>query len=471
MSVFDKIAKLSLKMKVIISVAVVAVIAAVIVCIVMMNQGYLATTMRLLRVEGTVNIEDSNGGSKPVIDNIRFQSGDALNTGDNGLASVGLDDTKIITLQNNSRAEFTKNRKKLELRLTQGALFFEVTEHLKDDETFEIVTSTMTAGIRGTSGYVYYDDDGHSSMFLTDGVVAIDAYNPTTGETKTAEVHAGQKITVYTFDDRSTDSVTFEVDNFTPDELPDCVLLLLADNEALLERICADTGWDKETVQQLIDEVKSGSSEIPESTTADTSASESSMATSAATTVTSASVTESTTETTEETTSVTSSTRITTSSTTEPAEETPEAETTETASTETSETSSTEMSSTEPSSTETTATEVTAPSITEASSTESSATEISEESTWESSETEPTTSETVVELIEGYTEEVWGVEYSDGRMIYICSKADDTGVDYLGYDTEVDDWIVLDTEIVPGTIIFYTNEGDVYYKMEIPTDG
>ena len=110
MSVFDKIAKLSLKMKVIISVAVVAVIAAVIVCIVMMNQGYLATTMRLLRVEGTVNIEDSNGGSKPVIDNIRFQSGDALNTGDNGLASVGLDDTKIITLQNNSRSELTKNR-------------------------------------------------------------------------------------------------------------------------------------------------------------------------------------------------------------------------------------------------------------------------------------------------------------------------------------------------------------------------
>ena len=71
--------------------------------------------MRLLRVEGTVNIEDSRGGSKSVTNNLRFQSGDALNTGADGLASVGLDDTKIVTLQNDSRAEFLKNGKKVNL--------------------------------------------------------------------------------------------------------------------------------------------------------------------------------------------------------------------------------------------------------------------------------------------------------------------------------------------------------------------
>ena len=52
------------------------------------QKGYKATSMRLLRVEGTVNIETANGGTKPVLDNIRFQSGDALNTGADGLASV-----------------------------------------------------------------------------------------------------------------------------------------------------------------------------------------------------------------------------------------------------------------------------------------------------------------------------------------------------------------------------------------------
>ncbi len=141
-------------------IAVIALVAvlAVSLCIVFMRTGNIASTMRLLRVEGTVNVEDAKGGSKPVADNIRFQSGDALSTGSDGLASVGLDDTKIVTLKNDSRAEFVKKGKQLELKLTKGALFFNVTEKLKSDEKFEIKTSTMTAGIRGTSGIVYYDE-------------------------------------------------------------------------------------------------------------------------------------------------------------------------------------------------------------------------------------------------------------------------------------------------------------------------
>lgn len=95
MNLIDRIKKMPLGIKIACSAAVVAVIAAVIVVIVISRNGYVANTMRLLRVEGTVTIEDSKGGTKPVIDNIRFQSGDALSTGSDGLASVGLDDTKI----------------------------------------------------------------------------------------------------------------------------------------------------------------------------------------------------------------------------------------------------------------------------------------------------------------------------------------------------------------------------------------
>ena len=104
---------------IIISVIALAVVAAAVICIVFARQGYLATTMRLLHVEGTVNIENSKGGSKPVVDNLRFQSGDALSTGADGLASVGLDDAKIITLDHESRAEFKKKKKQLELKLTK----------------------------------------------------------------------------------------------------------------------------------------------------------------------------------------------------------------------------------------------------------------------------------------------------------------------------------------------------------------
>ena len=81
MSIVDKIKNLSKAKKIGIGGGAIVVIAGAILAIVLGQNNLLANTMRLLRVEGTVNIEDTKGGSKPVIDNIRFQSGDALNTG------------------------------------------------------------------------------------------------------------------------------------------------------------------------------------------------------------------------------------------------------------------------------------------------------------------------------------------------------------------------------------------------------
>ena len=241
--------KMTLGMKIIYSVVALGIVAAIVIAIVLSRNAYLANTMRLLRVEGTVNIENGDGGTKPVIDNIRFQSGDALNTGADGLASVGLDDSKIVTLQNDSRAEFTKSGKRLELKLTKGALFFNVTEKLSEDETFEIKTSTMTAGIRGTSGYVYYDDDGRDSLIITDGVVIVTAINPETGETKYAEVRGGQKTTVYLYSDRTQDSVEFSITDVKENDLPEFPLQMISENEELINRVCEFTGWDKEALK------------------------------------------------------------------------------------------------------------------------------------------------------------------------------------------------------------------------------
>ena len=152
MDIGSKLKSLKRTDKIVIStIAAIVVVAVAVICFVVFRNSMLANTMRLLRIEGTVNLEDSKGSSKPVIDNLRFRSGDALNTGADGLASIGLDDSKIVTLQNDSRAEFKKKRKQLELKLTKGAVFFNVTEKLKEDEKFEIKTSTMTAGIRVSS--------------------------------------------------------------------------------------------------------------------------------------------------------------------------------------------------------------------------------------------------------------------------------------------------------------------------------
>ena len=195
MSILSAVKAWSKAKKVTVSVIAAVAVAAIGITIFLINRNMiLATTMRLLKIEGTVTIEDASGNVKPVIDNIRFQSGDTLSTGADGLASIGLDDTKIVTLQNDSSAQFIKNGKQIELKLKQGGVFFEVTQKLTDDETYEIETSNMTVGIRGTSGYVWYDESGLQSLVITDGKVLVSGHNPQTGETKTVEDCGGQQV-------------------------------------------------------------------------------------------------------------------------------------------------------------------------------------------------------------------------------------------------------------------------------------
>ena len=59
----------------------VVVIAAVIVVILLANGSLRATSMRLLRMEGTVKLYDADNNEKTLVDNMRFTSGDSISTG------------------------------------------------------------------------------------------------------------------------------------------------------------------------------------------------------------------------------------------------------------------------------------------------------------------------------------------------------------------------------------------------------
>ena len=245
---------LTFGMKLIYALLGVSIVIAI-VCVIIFNRNtYLAKTMKLVRADGTVRIERDGGKIKQIKKNARFQSGDALITGAGSLASVSLDDTKIVTLQAESRAEFTKMNKQLELKLTKGSLFFEVTQKLNDDETFEIKTSTLTAGIKGTSGYFYVDEEGRETLTVTDGKVIISAVNPETGERKYAEVSGGQKLVVFLYSESNNehDTIELEVIDLTEDDLEEFTLKMLGENERLLTRVCEYTGWDRMKLKELI---------------------------------------------------------------------------------------------------------------------------------------------------------------------------------------------------------------------------
>lgn len=251
-------ARNSNKKKIIIACAAVAVVAIAAVCIIFARSGYLATTMRLLKAEGTVSIEDAKGGTKPVSDNLRFQSGEALNTGADGLASVGLDDAKIVTLDHDSRAEFTKKKKQLELKLTKGALFVNVAQKLKADEKFEIKTSTMTAGIRGTTIVVYQDkqDNNRDTLALLEGQTVVTATNPDTHETKSITLKAGQQVKVYLYSNRTEDSVEFFLKQLTEKDLTHFMYEMLNMYPGLVDQICNASGWNKGDLQNMLANLK-----------------------------------------------------------------------------------------------------------------------------------------------------------------------------------------------------------------------
>ncbi|MCR4618902.1 MAG: FecR family protein [Lachnospiraceae bacterium] len=203
-----------------------------------------ASTMRILRYEGIVRLQDS-GKYKKIKEEMRLKSGNLLSTYVYSSACVGLDDEKIVTMDQNSEAVFKQSGKKLEMDMTKGSMFFEVKKPLEEDEAFEITTSTMIVGIRGTSGYIEILEDGSEKLIVTDGSVHVILTNPVTGEVKETDVSAGQELQVYRFDDREIDSIDFNLVDVYNDIFPTLARNYILENDELKEKISADIGEDK----------------------------------------------------------------------------------------------------------------------------------------------------------------------------------------------------------------------------------
>ncbi len=240
------------KTLIIVGIILALVVIGVIVALLSIRGSKLkATTMRLLRRVNVVTLEDEKGNAKAMTDNMKLQNGNALSTEADSMVSVGLDDYKVVTVEENSRAEFYQQGKQLELALTKGSLFVDVSQHLADDESFDVRTATMTAGIRGTTIYFMENPDGTWSLYLISGKLHVRGHNPVTNEEKETDVVGGYKLTAYTFDDREVDSIVFVIEEFSEEDMPLQLLQELALNEDALARAELETGYDAELILEL----------------------------------------------------------------------------------------------------------------------------------------------------------------------------------------------------------------------------
>ena len=73
-----------------------------------------------------MEILDANGKPRFVMENARFKSGEAMRTGEASTASVSLDATKIVTMDQQSLLEFIKQGNHMLLTLKEGTLLLDV---------------------------------------------------------------------------------------------------------------------------------------------------------------------------------------------------------------------------------------------------------------------------------------------------------------------------------------------------------
>ena len=194
-------------------------------CLSAVGESYSANVMRLLNYEGEVHILDADGSNRFIMENARFNSGESLITSEGAMASVGLDATKVLTLDSMTQVTFLKENNHMTLTLSSGRLLLDVQQKLDENESFDIQTSNMTVGIRGTITYLTSFDgseeeinklllksnqnfrellqrempDGYSGNFsqlvVLEGT-AVATFKNEQGQLQSVEVHAGEKITM-----------------------------------------------------------------------------------------------------------------------------------------------------------------------------------------------------------------------------------------------------------------------------------
>ena len=203
-----------------------------------------ASSMRLVRTEGIVFLTDDSGSPLSIRENMRLYSGNTVETASDSRAGISLDKAKTVTLDEDSAASLHSEGKNLSLNLESGSMYFSVSKPLASDENFEIRTSTMVLGIRGTSGYVASVSDSESIVILTSGHALITAAS---GEEQ--EIAAGQCVTI-----RLEESGTeFTVSSVTPYDLPSFLLAELAADSAMLAEADSQIGNHfRQTVLELL---------------------------------------------------------------------------------------------------------------------------------------------------------------------------------------------------------------------------
>ena len=202
--------------------------------------GYeLASTIRLMKIEGEVLVQNAVGNTISNNVKMKLYNGYQITTSKESYVWITLDDTKVIKIDANSVVEVQKKNEKITLYVDAGTVFFNVKQPLKIKEKFHVKTSTMTMGIRGTSGVVTALKNGKSEIRLFTGKVHVYVEEAVNAQTTTKFLVSGNILECTAFDQEK--KVKTKIITMKEEDIPSFAATEIIEDNQLRNRIQKET--------------------------------------------------------------------------------------------------------------------------------------------------------------------------------------------------------------------------------------
>ena len=217
-------------------------VLTMLVCVLLLSQNFTvltqaatarATTMKLDSFKGSVTVKTMNGSQRKASKGMRLLNGYEVSTADGSEAFISLDNSKAVKLDAKSSVQVRQAGNRLELMIKSGKVFFNVSKPLKSNETLNVRSSTMVAGVRGTSGYATVHEE-ETKMYLLEGNLGMTRTNPVTNKVETVQIKGGEVASSYKYEQKKVD-VTIE--KFTEVDVPAFVVEEVAKDVELQKKI------------------------------------------------------------------------------------------------------------------------------------------------------------------------------------------------------------------------------------------
>ena len=214
-----------------------------------------ASVMRLEKTIGDVSVTASSGSQSQIIEKMRLNSGDDVKSASKSYAYFNLDDAKAVKLDAQSEAVIKNNKNKYEVVLESGNLLFDVEKELKGNESFEIKTSNLTMGIRGTCAQVMVKDENTVIIDLLEGVLYCVLTDPVTGNSESITLVAGDHA-IFSTGPGYMNNCQIIIRKIVFTDLRGFALDYIYEDQALAQKIYEQSGIDlRYMTRKLVDDI------------------------------------------------------------------------------------------------------------------------------------------------------------------------------------------------------------------------